>query len=177
MTDVWKNKRVAFSEHGVDATGGGGGCRETLFDTLARWPRQRLTTVVSVCVCVCARARGKCRVVMPTEEATQPRLLICSHKLHAQTSLADCRTWQSPRRNAGTFVPPAFLPPIPKKSSLRKYKSLFTENSVATQKRYSTSINTNKIQNTTIKSITSSFFTKLKYLLHLITYVLPNLKC
>jgi len=30
------------------------------------------------------------------------------------------------------------------------YKSLFTENSVATQKRYSTSINTNKIQNTTI---------------------------
>ena len=48
-------------------------------------------------------------------------------------------------------------------------KSLFTENSVATQKQYSTSINTNKIQSTTIKSITSSFFTKLNYLLHLIT--------
>jgi len=45
------------------------------------------------------------------------------------------------------------------------YKSLFTENSVATQKQYSTRINTNKIQNTTIKSITSSFFTKLNYLL------------
>jgi len=49
------------------------------------------------------------------------------------------------------------------------YKSLFTENSVATQKQNSTSINTNKVQNTTIKSITSSFFTKLNYLLHLIT--------
>ena len=48
-------------------------------------------------------------------------------------------------------------------------KSLFTENSVATQKQCSTSINTNKIQSTTIKSITSSFFTKLNYLLHLIT--------
>ena len=31
----------------------------------------------------------------------------------------------------------------------RLYKSLFTENSVATQKQYSTSINTNKIQNKT----------------------------
>jgi len=49
------------------------------------------------------------------------------------------------------------------------HKSLFTENSVATQKQYNTGINTNKIQNTTIKSITSSFFTKLNYLLHLIT--------
>jgi len=49
------------------------------------------------------------------------------------------------------------------------YKFLFTENSVAIQKQYSTSINANKIQNTTIMSITSSFFTKLYYLLHLIT--------
>ena len=48
-------------------------------------------------------------------------------------------------------------------------KTLFTENSVVTQKQYSTIINTNKIQNTTIKSITSSLFTKLNYLLHLIT--------
>jgi len=30
-------------------------------------------------------------------------------------------------------------------------------------------MNTNKIQNTAIKFITSSFFTKLNYLLHLIT--------
>jgi len=48
------------------------------------------------------------------------------------------------------------------------YKSLFTENSVATQRQYSTSINTNKIQNTTIKSITSSFSTKLVHLLILL---------
>jgi len=48
-------------------------------------------------------------------------------------------------------------------------KSLFTENSVATQKQYSTRMNTNTIQNTTIKSITSSFFTRLNHLLHLIT--------
>jgi len=43
-------------------------------------------------------------------------------------------------------------------------KGAIYENSVATQKQYSTRINTNKIQNTTIKSITSSFFTKLNYL-------------
>ena len=57
--------------------------------------------------------------------------------------------------------------PIQKTALL--YKSLFAENSVATQKQYSTSVNANKIQNTTIKSVTSSFFTKLNYLLHLIT--------
>ena len=57
------------------------------------------------------------------------------------------------------------------------YKSLFTENSVATQKQYSTSINANKIQNTTIKSITSSFFTKLNYLLHLITKLAKAIYC
>ena len=57
------------------------------------------------------------------------------------------------------------------------YKSLFTENSVATQKQYSTSINTNKIQNTTIKSITSSLFTKLNYLLRLITKLAKTINC
>jgi len=57
------------------------------------------------------------------------------------------------------------------------YKSLFTENSVATQRQYSTSINTNKIQNTTIKSITSSFFAKLVYLLHLITKLAKAIHC
>jgi len=57
------------------------------------------------------------------------------------------------------------------------YKSLFTENSVATQKQYSTSVNTNKMQNTTIKSITSSFFTKLKYLLHLVAKLAKAIHC
>jgi len=54
---------------------------------------------------------------------------------------------------------------------------LFTENSVATHKQYSTSINTNKIQNTTIESITSSFFTKLNYLFHLITKLAKGIYC
>jgi len=57
------------------------------------------------------------------------------------------------------------------------YKSLFTENSAATQKQYSTSVNTNKIQNTTIKSITSSFFTKLNYLLHLVAKLAKAIHC
>jgi len=57
------------------------------------------------------------------------------------------------------------------------YKSLFTENSVATQKQYSKSININKIQNTTIKSITSSFFTKLNYLLHLVAKLAKAIHC
>jgi len=48
-------------------------------------------------------------------------------------------------------------------SGVEIYKSLFTKNSLATRKQYSTGINTNKAQNTTIKSITSSFFTKLNY--------------
>jgi len=36
---------------------------------------------------------------------------------------------------------------------------------------------TNKIQNTTIKFITSSFFTKLNYLLHLITKLAKAIHC
>ena len=56
-----------------------------------------------------------------------------------------------------TFAPPPNI----------LYKSLFTENSVATQKQYSTSINTNKMQNTTIKSITSTTSSYITISLHL----------
>ena len=56
------------------------------------------------------------------------------------------------------------------------YESLFAENSVAAQKQYSTSIDTNKIQNTTIKSITSSFFTKLYYYVFCVAAVSRRMK-
>jgi len=61
--------------------------------------------------------------------------------------------------------------------SVSSHKSIFAENSVATPKQYSTSINTDKIENTTIKSITSSFFTKLNYLLYLITKFAKAIHC
>jgi len=66
-------------------------------------------------------------------------------------------------------------------------KSLFTENSAATQEQYSTSINTNKIQYKMQRSSPSqylthgttysSFSTKLNYLLHLITKLAKAIHC